>query len=107
MCKFPSFECLSNHWKSKIVVQALPLFEKATEIVTGMYFDPVEYLPRYMEHWLERRELEGSPLATGFYKVKFKVIKGDSWTIKQTTVYFCLLFQYSLVSVCIIYSSLV
>ena len=87
MCKFPSFECLSNHWKSKIVVQALPLFEKDTEIVTGMYFDPVEYLPRYMERWLERRELEGKPLASGFYKVKFKVIKRETMSLRRLLDY--------------------
>jgi hypothetical protein len=42
--------------------------------VTGMYYDPLQYIPKHMERWLKRRELEGSPLPPGYYKIRFKVI---------------------------------
>ena len=77
VCNFPSFEELSKYWKSDILVKAHPLYEKDTDIVNGMYYDPVEYIPRHMERWLERMELEGRPLPPGFYKVKFKVEIGN------------------------------
>ena len=74
ICTFPSFEVLSHHWKSEIVVEALPLYQDGSGIVIGMYHDPVAFIPNHMARWLEHRELEGSPLPGGFYKVKFKVL---------------------------------
>ena len=74
MCKFPSFESLSRYWKSEIVVPAIPMYERERDIVIGMYHDPVEFIPKHMERWLERRELERSPLPPGFYKIKIKAI---------------------------------
>ena len=73
MCKFPAFEVLSSHWKSKIVVEALPIYQRDSNIVTGMYHNPVKFIPNHMLRWLERQEMEGKPLSGGFYKVKFKV----------------------------------
>jgi hypothetical protein len=65
---------LSSHWKSKIVVEALPIYQRDSNIVTGMYHDPAQFIPNHMVRWLERKEMEGKPLSGGFYKVKFKVI---------------------------------
>ena len=73
MCKFPSYEDLSKHWKEKITVAAQPLYEKDSDIVNGMYYDPVMFIPKNMSRWLERRELEGNPLPPGSYNLVFKV----------------------------------
>ena len=40
-------------------MEAKALYEKDTDIVTGMYYDPATLIPKNMERWLERRELEG------------------------------------------------
>ena len=74
LCKFPSFEHLLSYWKSEVLVQAHPLYQKDSDIVIGMFYDPLEYIPKHLERWLKRRELEGSPLPPGYYKVRFKVI---------------------------------
>ena len=80
ICTLPAYEKLSNHWKAKIVPEAQPLYEKNTDIINGMFYDPGDFLPRHMSRWLERRELEGFPLPPGCYKVKFKVrIVWTSW----------------------------
>ena len=73
VCKFPPYEDLSRHWKENITVEARPLYEKDTNIVIGMYYDPVLFIPKSMVRWLERRELEGKPLPPGSYDVRFKV----------------------------------
>ena len=73
VCTFPSYEALSNHWKEKIVVPAHPLFEKDTDIVIGMHYDPVDFISKHMARWLERQELEGKPLPPGSYDLRFKV----------------------------------
>ena len=73
ICIFPSYEALSSHWKEKIVVPSNPLFEKDTDIVIGMYYDPVSFISKHMARWLERREMEGKPLAPGSYILRFKV----------------------------------
>ena len=73
ICTFPSYEKLSQHWRSNIVVEAHPVYEGDTDIINGMFFDPAEFLPRHMARWLEKRDLEGSPLPPGCYRVKFKV----------------------------------
>ena len=77
VCRFPSYEDLSKHWKEKIVVAAQPLYEKDTDVVIGMYYDPVTFLPKNMSRWLERRELEGKPLPPGSYDLRFKVSSRD------------------------------
>ena len=64
---------MARYWKSKILVGVHPLYEPGSNIVNGVYYDPVEYIPRHMERWLQRRSMEGKPLPAGFYKVKFKV----------------------------------
>ena len=73
MCSFPPYEDLSTHWKEKITVKAFPLFEKYTDIVIGMHYDPVDFIRKYMLRWLERMELEGTPLPPGSYDVRQKV----------------------------------
>ena len=73
VCKFPPYEDLSKHWKENITVEAMPLYEKDTDIVIGMYYDPVRFIPKNMVRWLERRELEGKPLPPGSYDLRFKV----------------------------------
>ena len=54
-------------------MEARPLYEKDSDIVIGMYYDPVFFIPKSMVRWLERRELEGKPLPPGSYDVRFKV----------------------------------
>ena len=73
---------------------AIPMYERERDIVIGMYHDPVEFIPRHMERWLERRELERSLLPPGFYKIKIKVIQREiscgkkiSWKISQKIVF--------------------
>ena len=73
VCKFPSYEDLSKHWKEKIIVEPQPLYEKDTDIVIGMYYDPVTFIPKNMSRWLECKELEGKPLPPGSYDLRFKV----------------------------------
>ena len=73
VCHLPAYEKLSSYWKSEIVVQALPIYQEDSDIVIGIYHDPVKFIPNHMKRWLNRRELEGSPLPAGFYNVKFKV----------------------------------
>ena len=73
VCTFPSYEALSSHWKEKIVVPAHPLFEKDTDIVIGIHYDPVDFISKHMARWLERQELEGKPLPPGSYNLRFKV----------------------------------
>ena len=73
MCSFPSYERLSEHWHNNILVDSKATYEEGTDIINGMYFDPAEFLPKYMARWLERKELEGSPLSPGYYNIKFKV----------------------------------
>ena len=73
VCQFPSFESLSSYWTSHILVPSIPVQQPGTDIVIGMYYDPVNFVTKHMERWLERRELEGSPLPPGYYRVRFKV----------------------------------
>ena len=73
VCSFPSYEQLSQHWHSNILVDPKPTFESGTDIINGMYFDPAEFLPKYMARWLEKKVLERSPIPPGYYHVKFKV----------------------------------
>ena len=54
-------------------MEAFPLFEKDTDIVIGMHYDPVDFIRKYMLRWLERMELEGTPLPPGSYDVREKV----------------------------------
>ena len=54
-------------------MEAEPVYEKDTDIVIGMYYDPVHFIPKNMARWLECRELEGKPLPPGSYDVRFKV----------------------------------
>ena len=54
-------------------MEAMPLYEKDTNIVIGMYYDPVKFIPKNMVRWLERRELEEKPLPPGSYNLRFKV----------------------------------
>ena len=74
MCSFPSYEELSQHWHSKILVDLKPTFENGSDTINGMYADPVEFLPKHMARWLERKEFERSPIPPGYYHVKFKVL---------------------------------
>ena len=83
ICTFPSYEKLSQHWRSNIVVEAHPVYEGDTDIINSMFFDPAEFLPRHMARWLEKRDLEGSPLPPGCYRVKFKVYHLHTWTENQ------------------------
>ena len=73
VCQFPSFESLSSYWKSQILVPSIPVHQPGSNVVIGMYYDPVDFVIKHMERWLERRELEGSPLPPGYYRVRFKV----------------------------------
>ena len=73
ICTLPSYEELSRHWKSEIVVNALPLFQPDSDVVVGMYHYPTEFVPKYMARWLNCMDMEGSLPSPGFYTVKFKV----------------------------------
>ena len=63
------------------------MYERGSDIVIGMYHDPVKFIPKHMERWLERRELEGSPVYPGFYKIKIKVIQKKIWGRKSSGNY--------------------
>ena len=73
ICTFPSHEELSRHWKSEIVVNALPLFQLDSDVVVGMYHDPTEFVPKHMARWLKLMDMEGRLPSPGLYSVKFKV----------------------------------
>ena len=73
ICTLPAYEELSRHWKSDIVVNALPLFQSDSDIVVGMYHDPAEFVPKHMARWLKRMDMEESLPLPGLYSVKFKV----------------------------------
>ena len=75
VCSLPSYERLSQHWHSNILVEPKPIYEMGTDIINGIYFDPAEFLPKHMARWLERQELEGLPVLPGYYNVKFKVTR--------------------------------
>ena len=55
------------------MVEAHPLYEKDSDVVIGMHYDPVAFIIKHMSRFIERRELEGSPLLPGSYNLRFKV----------------------------------
>ena len=48
-------------------MDARPLFEKDTDIVIGLNYDPVDFIRKYMLRWLERMELEGILLPPNYF----------------------------------------
>ena len=68
-----SWEKMSTYWKTEILTEVRFVWRKEPREVCGVIMDPVEFIHQYMMRYLARRELEGDPLAPGYYDVEYKV----------------------------------
>jgi hypothetical protein len=72
LCQFPPWEALTQHWESELLVEPKKIFQ-TDGVQSGICYDPVSFIPKYLERFLKRRALERSPLPPGDYNILFKV----------------------------------
>ena len=72
LCQFPPWEALTQHWDSMLLVEPDKIFQ-TDGVQSGICYDPVSFLPTYLERFIKRRALEGSRLPPGDYNILFKV----------------------------------
>ena len=73
LCQFPPWEALAEYWKMELLVEPKKIFQK-DGVQSGICYDPVDFIPKYLERYLKRRVLDKSPLPPGNYNILFKVL---------------------------------